>query len=307
MNPYFDQTFWGFTALFFKRLFHLFPGKLASDEIQLLVLLGVAVSTALVGNFLIWRKMAMLANSLSHTILLGIVLAFVLSGVHDAHEIRLSTLLFSAVAMGLFTAFFTEFLTRSAKLQADASIGIVFSSLFALGVIFVTLLTRNSHVGIEAVMGNVDALTSEDIPLVYVILGINLLFFLLFFKEYKITSFDPALAKVLGISATLFNYLLMSQVSLTAIGAFRSVGVLMVLALLTVPPITARLLTDRMLPLLFLSAGLACLASFTGIALSRHLLTVHGMALSTAGLTVCVLTLFFILASLWNYARAARS
>ena len=126
--------------------------------------------------------------------------------------------------MGLFTAFFTEFLTKGAKLQADASIGIVFSSLFALGVIFVTLLTRSSHIGIEAVMGNVDALTLEDIPLVYFILGINLLLFLLFFKEYKITSFDPALAKVLGISAAFFNYLLMAQVSLTAIGAFAPSG-----------------------------------------------------------------------------------
>lgn len=298
---------WGFIVLFFQRLVHFFPGKLASDEIQLAILLGVAVSTALVGNFLIWRKMAMLANSLSHTILLGIVLAFVLSGVHDAHEIKLSLLLLSAVAMGLITAFCTELLTRGAKLQADASIGLVFTSLFALGVIFVTLLTRNSHIGIEAVMGNVDALTIDDIPMVYIILGINVALFLLFFKEYKITSFDPAHAKVLGISATLFNYLLMSQVSLTAIGAFRSVGVLMVLALLTVPPLTARLLTHRMLPLLFLSVFLGCLASFVGIALSRHVLTVHGMALSTAGLTVCVLTLFFILASLWNYARTARS
>lgn len=289
MSPYFDQTFWGFFATLFKRI-AAHSGPLASDEIQLLVLIGVAVSTSLVGTFLILRKMTMLANALSHTILLGIVLAFVLSG-----EARISILLLSAILMGLITAFLTQFLTQSAKLQADASINITFSSLFALGVITVTLLTRNSHLSVEAVMGNVDGLTAHDIPLVYIILAINLLLFGLFFKEYVLTTFDSGLAQVLGISATLFNYLLMTQVSMTVVGAFRSVGVLMVLAFLTVPPLIARIWVNRLRPLLLLSVGVGCLAAIVGVALARHLLTVYGVALSTGGLIVCLLGLFFML------------
>ena len=162
--------------------------------------MGVAISSALVGSFLILRRMTMLANSLSHTILIGIVLAYFLTfhfsphQEHDSFSIApMQMMLFAALITGFLTAFITEFLTKTARLQEDASIGLVFTTLFALGVILVTVLTRHAHIGTEAVMGNVDALQKGDIFWVYFMVGINFLFFILFFKEFKLTTFDPGL------------------------------------------------------------------------------------------------------------------
>lgn len=300
-NPYFDKTFLGFFIQFFIRMKDFVIGNLsfrdlATDEIQVFVLIGVAISSALVGTFLIFRKMTMLANSLSHTILVGIVAAFLITkdGLLDHQSINIEAMLLAALVMGLLTAFFTEFLTKSAKLQEDASTGIVFTSLFALGIIAVTMLTRNAHIGIEVVMGNVDALHFDDLKLVYTIVLINALSFIFLFKEFKITTFDPGLARALGFSPLFFNYLLMVQTSGTAIGAFRAVGVLMVLALMTGPSLTARLLTHSLKKLLLLAIALGSVASIVGVALSRHILTVHGLALSTGGLVVCVIVLIYL-------------
>ena len=278
---------------------------LASDETQILVLMGVAASSALVGSFLILRKMAMLANSLSHTILLGIVFAYLITQTSvDHHQpMDIQAMLLAALVMGIVTTFLTEFLTKTVKLQPDASTGIVFTSLFAMGILAVTLLTRSAHIGTEVVMGNVDALQAKDCNLVYLILGINIGLILLFFKEYKITTFDQGLSRALGISTVFFNYLLMTQVSATAIGAFRAVGVLMVLAFITGPALTARLLTHDLKKMLFLAVGFGCLASVLGVALSRHFLSVQGMALSTAGVVVCMILLLFSLGAAARFAE----
>jgi manganese/zinc/iron transport system permease protein len=311
-NPYHDLTFWEFILKFFLRLGALFTGQLSfhqlvSDEIQVLVLMGVAISSALVGTFLVLRRMTMLANSLSHTILMGIVLAYFLNHISSPHEIGhaddiapMHTMLFAALITGFFTAFLTEFLTKTVKLQEDASTGLVFTSLFALGVILVTILTRDAHIGLEAVMGNADALQSRDLLWVYIIAALNLFLFVLFFKEFKLTTFDSGLAYAMGFSPLIFNYLLMAQVSATTITSFRAVGVLLVLAFMTGPSLAARLLTHRLNRVLVWSIVLGVLCALIGVALTRHILTVYGIALSTSGVVVCtilvayMITIFFV-------------
>lgn len=315
MNPYSGLNFGSFFIELLHRLWAFLSGQLAfsqlaADEVQIVVLVGVAASTALLGCFLVLRKMTMLANSLSHTILLGIVIAFLITrgGVMevsgDVHEpINIQAMLLASLLTGIVTTFITEFLTKSAKLQEDASTGIVFTSLFALGIILVTLTTRSAHIGTEVVMGNVDALQIGDCRLVYTILALNAAIILLFFKEYKITTFDPSLARALGFSTLFFNYMLMVQVSATAVGAFRAVGVLMVLAFITGPVLTARLLTNDLKKMLWLSMALGALASIIGVALARHLLSVYGMALTTGGVVVCVITAMYLLAIIFRQGR----
>lgn len=306
-NPYANTNFFSFFGVLFQRVFQWLTGtegmQLTSDEIQMLVLIGVALSSALVGSFLVLRRMTMLANALSHTILLGIVFAYVISRGLDAHadhalnlHFNLEVLLAASVLTGILTAYLTEFLTRTARLQEEASTGLVFTSLFALGIVFVTMLTRNVHIGAEVVMGNVDALHQDDIRMVYLIFIGNLALILLFFKEYTLTTFDGGLARSLGFSVAFFNYLLMTQVAMTTIGAFRAVGVLLVLAFITGPVLAARLLTYNLKAMLGLACGLGALASMVGVALSRHLLSVYGLALSTGGIVVCVIFLFFLAA-----------
>lgn len=302
INPYYDETFFPFLSTFCKRLFLLLSGQLsyhnlATDEIQIAVLASIGISSALVGTLLVLRRMTMLANSLSHTILLGIVIAFFFSSslntLHSGHY-NLPLLLGSSIAVGLGTAFLTELLTKLAKLQEDASTGVVFSSLFALGIVFVTLLSRNAHIGAEVVMGNVDALQLEDIKLSAVILLLNLGLFILFYKEWQLTTFDPAFALGLGFSPGLFNYLLMTLVAMTVVGAFRAVGVLMVLIFITAPPLTARLFCKSLKSQLMVAGLIAVLTSILGIALARHLLSAYGIAISTGGVVVSLLGFFFL-------------
>jgi manganese/zinc/iron transport system permease protein len=312
-NPYSGNSFFEFFITLFTRLWGLISGQislanLASDEIQMAVLIGVSLSAASLGCFLVLRRMTMLANALSHTILLGIVVAYFFSthssASYDDHLshplISIEMMLMASLAMGLVTTFLTEFLTKHAGLQEDASIGIVFTSLFALGVILVTLLTRSAHIGTEVIMGNVDALSFGDLKLVAAVLAMNFLLLFLFYKEYLITTFDSGLSSALGISTIFFNYLLMIQVSATAIGGFRAVGVLMVLAFMTGPPLTARLLTHNLKHMLIWSGILGCIASIIGVALSRHFLSVTGTALSTGGLVVCVIGTLFAIVICWK-------
>lgn len=316
-NPYSGENFFGFLFQLAIRLWTFVTGnlpldELVSDEIQILVLIGVAASTALLGCFLVLRRMAMLANALSHTILLGIVIAYVMTigsiyGAPDGHHdaMNITAMLWASLIMGIVTTFLTEFLNKTVGLQEDASIGIVFSSLFALGVILVTILTRSAHIGTEVVMGNVDSLQFEDCKLVYLTLSINFVMVLLLFKEFKITTFDQGLSRALGISPVLYNYLLMTLVSATAISAFRAVGVLMVLSFITGPALTARLLTHSLKTMLLLAVSFGIVASVSGVAFSRHLLTVYGMALSTGGVVVCLIVFMFIVAFAYTQAKIA--
>lgn len=295
-NPYSGLNFFGVMAQLLSRLGQLVVGSaenhLYSDELQILVLMGVALSSSLVGTFLILRRMAMLANALSHTVLLGIVVAFIATGTHQG--LQLVPTMLAALSMGVITTFLTQLLTRATRLQEDASVGLVFTSLFSMGIVAVTVWTRNAHIGTEAVMGNVDALHAADLKLVAVVAAVNIILIWMFFKEYTITTFDAGLASALGISTVFFDYLLMVQAAATSIGAFRAVGVLMVLAFLTGPALSARLLTHRLSHLLVLACAFGMSAALFGVAISRHLLSVYGLAMSTAGITVVVIVLQFL-------------
>jgi manganese/zinc/iron transport system permease protein len=300
MNPYFDNNFFGFLMTLFERLIFFFQGKelrLAADEIQLLTLMAVSSSCALIGTFLIYRKMTMLANSLSHTLLLGIVVAYLLSEAQDFTTLSLGSFVLASFLSSLLTAGLTVFLTKTAKLQEDASTGVVFSSLFALGIVLVTIYSRNTHLSQEAVMGNVDALHISDLHLSFFVFLINLVVIFLFYKELVLTTFDPEYAKVLGVSTFLMNVIVVFLCSLTAVGAFRSVGVLMVLSFITAPPLIARVFVKTLRGMILVSCGVGCLISLIGVAFSRHLFTEAHLALSTGGVVVSLMSslLFFVL------------
>ncbi len=317
LNPYQGKTFFEFIWVFLQRLFLFLSGQLnrtdlVSDEIQIFVLASIAASCAFLGVFLVLRKMAMLANALSHTILLGILGAyFVLSyfstdlklGV--THLPSMKALLIAAVFTGLLTTLITEVFSKMMRLQEDASIGLVFTSLFAIGIILITILTRNMHLGLEVIMGNADALHIDDLGWVSAFLVGNVVLIFLFYKEYLLTTFDPSLAKALGISPLFFNYLLMAQVSASTIGAFRAVGVILVLAFLVGPCLIARFFTHRFGWLLILSAAIGVCAAFVGVALTRHILSVYGIALSTGAMVVTLILVFFFLAIIirWSSQR----
>ncbi|MGC1878961.1 MAG: metal ABC transporter permease [Rhabdochlamydiaceae bacterium] len=316
ISPYFGKNFIEFLTLFFERMVQFCTGQigvadLASDEVQVLVLSLVATSCALIGTFLVLKKMTMLANSLSHTILLGIVVAYLIllpfipeTEVH-AHAISIKVLLIASFVTGLITTLLTQMLTQVLKLQEDASTGLVFTTLFALGIVLVTVFTRNTHLGTEAIMGNADALHVHDLKLIFWIALFDFIIVTLFFKEFKMITFDGAFADAQGCSKSSFNYLLMVLTSATVIGAFRAIGVLLVLAFLVGPVLTARLFTHRLKKMILLAIGIGIGASLLSVALARHFLSVHHLPLSTSGLAATMLgAIYFVCLLIYCFLRA---
>lgn len=273
--------------------------ELASDELQILVMALLAITASIVGTFLTLRKMSMLANALSHTILIGIVTCFLIAisfhFVGNVQDFLAGRYLFAAaIFSGLFTTFLTELLKKTMLLQEDASIGLVFTSLFALGILLVTLYTKNQHIGIELVMGNADALKQEDLRLVLMALLLNGSIFSLFFKELKLTTFDQGFAKTLGLPLAFYNLLLMIAASLTIVSALNAVGVLMVLAFFVIPPLMARLITHNLKKLIFLASLLGVFISLIAVAASRYILTAFEIGVSTSGLLVSLMALAYL-------------
>jgi manganese/zinc/iron transport system permease protein len=317
LNPYWEKDFWQFFQVLFGRLWNVVQGQtsqeLATDEIQLLVLLAISVGCSLIGNFLVLRKMTMLANSLSHTTLLGIVgaqvgWAFFLRGSVVAHGqpafLSPPILLIASLLSALMTAWLTRLITRKARLDEGAGIGLVFTTLFALGLVSLTLFNRDSHIGTEVVMGNIDALHRDDIALSWMVTGVDIFAMILLYRVLKITSFDLPFARALGLPCQVVDALFIFLTAATVIGSFRAVGVLLVLAYLTGPALTARLVTHRLFLVIAVSILFSSFSSIMAVALSRHLLTVYDRPVSTAGLAVVLIAALFIVTFLSTFLFA---
>jgi len=266
---------------------------------QWVVLTGAAtnVACALVGCFLVLRRMSMMGDALSHAVLPGLVVAFLFSG-----STSILPLFLGAVACGLLTTYLTQTLHQYAHVPSDASMGVVFTSLFALGVVLVKKFTSGLHFDIACVYEGTLELVSlaETIgglprPLftTLLVLLINLAVLVLLWKELKLSSFDPALATTMGISATLMHYLLMTLVAITAVASFEAVGSILVVAMLIVPAATAHLLTDRLAVMVGLSAGIGVAAAVLGYAAAAYWDTnIAGMMTVAVGF-LYALALFF--------------
>jgi len=239
----------------------------------------VAISCALLGSFLILRKMSMVGDAISHSVLPGIVIAFFIAG-----SMRSIWMLIGAGILGVITTFLIEFFHKRGKLQTDASIGVTFTWLFALGVILVSYYAGNAHIDQDCILHGEIAYVPIDLiyaggvaiaPKAIIILGsallLILLFISLFYKELFITTFDPDYAKAIGLSTNTWHYLLMSLVSLTTVASFESVGAILVVAFLIVPAASAYLLTQSLKHMLLLGASFGVLSSIGGYLLSYWL------------------------------------
>jgi manganese/zinc/iron transport system permease protein len=246
-------------------------------EIQLVASV-VAVACALPGVFLVLRRMAMMSDAISHTVLLGIVLAFFIVG-----DLESPFLVLGAAAMGVITVSLVEALNRTGLVKQDAAIGLVFPALFSIAVILISRFARGVHLDVDAVLlgelafAPLNRMTffGIDLPAALWVMGgillINIGFIALFFKELKLATFDPALAATLGFSPVLIHYALMTLVSITAVGAFDAVGSILVVALMIAPAATAYLLTDDLTRMLLYSAAIAVISAIGGYWLARFL------------------------------------
>ncbi len=315
MNPYVGTGFFSFLGLFFHRMFLLLTGKLpidqiASDEIQVFVLVLLGISCSMIGAFLIAKQMTMLANALSHTILIGIVIAFLLLKLFVAGSesmsmpIDLNILIIASIITGFLTNLLTSFVHKNLKLQKDASIAFVFTTLFALGILLVTLYTKNLHLGIEAIMGNVDALHLHDVKLMLYLSFFNIIVFVFAYKRFYISTFDPSLSKGLGISNSFINHFLMVQTAAVAIGGFRAVGVILFLSLLVGPILIAKHFTKSFHKIIAISMMVMTVFSLVAVAITRSLLSWYNMPLSTSGMLISLLLIMYLILMFVNSKKS---
>lgn len=235
-----------------------------------------AVSCALPGCFLVLRRMSMMGDAISHAVLPGLAVAFLVTGSRASLGMFLG-----AALVGVLTAVFTQWVSNFGQVDRGAAMGIVFTSLFAVGLLLIVQAADNVDLDPGCVLYGAIELTPLDtvgtvtlggwtlaIPraaaVLTVVLAINLLLLITFFKEFRISAFDPDLATTLGFNAGLMHYLLMTMVAVTTVASFEAVGSIIVIAMLIVPPCTAYLLTDRLLTMVVLSAIFAIAAAVLG-------------------------------------------
>ncbi|GKX29886.1 zinc ABC transporter permease [Vallitalea longa] len=261
-------------------------------EIQIIAVI-VAVACSIPGVFLVLRKMAMMSDAITHTILLGIVGAYFI-----VFDLSSPLLIMGAAVVGLLTVYLVELLNSTKLLSEDSAIGVVFPLLFSIAIIIVSKYASSVHLDTDSVLlgelafapfnrmviGGVD-IGAKAIYSMGTVLLINLVLVIVFFKELKLATFDKGLAAVLGFSPILIHYGLMTSVSVTAVGAFEAVGSILVIAFMVGPPISAYLITDDLKKMIILSAFIGavnaiigyqfadlldvsiagCMATFTGI------------------------------------------
>ena len=268
-------------------------------EIQIITIL-VAVTCSIPGVFLVLRKMAMMTDAISHTILLGIVAAYFI-----VFDLRSPLLIIGAASVGVLTVYFVELLRNTKLMYEDAAIGVVFPLLFSIAIIIISRHAANVHLDVDSVLlGEVAfapfyrlTLFGVDIgPIAFYIMGtiliLNLIYLLLFYKELKIVTFDAKLAAVLGISPIFIHYSLMSLVSITAVGAFEAVGSILVIAFMIGPPITAYLLTEKLHRMIIYSMLIGAFNAIIGFQVAIIFdVSIAGMMASVTGLTFMIIFL----------------
>lgn len=240
----------------------------------------IAVSCGLLGVYLILRKMAMVGDAISHAVLPGIVIAFLISGSRDNLP-----MLIGAAVVGVLTTVFIELLHKKANLQEDASIGITFTWLFALGVILISALTGQVDLDQECVLyGEIAYVPLDPILLdsgaslgprsLWISGGVLVLIISAIIAGYKgllITTFNPDYAAALGISTAFWHFAFMGLVSLTTVVSFESVGAILVVALLIAPAAAAYLVTENLKSLLLLTSIYGILTAVGGYYLALWL------------------------------------
>lgn len=246
--------------------------------------------------------MAMVGDAISHAVLPGIVIAFLISGSRDS-----VTMFIGAGTIGIFTTFLIEFLHQKGRLQTDASIGVTFTWLFALGVILISVYAGEVDLDQDCVLHGEIAYVPLDLwitdsgdimgPRVLYSLSfvfvLVIIFIIVGFKELYLTTFDPAFASAIGISTVLWHYLLMGAVSLTTVASFESVGAILVVALLIAPPASAYLLTDNFVKMLFITAIIGIISAIGGYFLAEWMDGSIAGAMSTvAGIIFSLCFLF---------------
>ncbi|MDB9754692.1 metal ABC transporter permease [Winogradskyella sp.] len=272
----------------------------AQLEIQLIASV-VAAACAIPGTFLVLRKMAMISDAISHSILPGIVVGFFIT-----QDLNSPLLILLAAFTGIITVVLVEYIQKTGLVKEDTAIGLVFPALFSIGVILIAKNANDVHLDVDAVLLGELAFAPFDrlilngtdvgpksLWVIGTILIITISLLIAFFKELKVSTFDKGLAASLGFSPAIIHYGLMSVSSVTTVGAFDAVGAILVVALMIAPAAAAYLLTTNLKKMLVLAISFGIFSAILGYWVA------HWLDASIAGSITTVLGLVFLLVYLF--------
>ncbi len=215
----------------------------------------VGIVCGIIGCFIILRGMALMGDAISHAVLPGVVIAYFLG----------ISFFIGAVVTGVLTALGIGYISQNSKIKHDSAIGIMFTAAFALGVVLITL-RRGTGVDLWHILfGNVLAVSRADLWMTFIIGVVVLLSIVLFYKQLLLSTFDPTMARAIGLPTKLIHYLLMLMLSLVTVASLKTVGIVLVVAMLITPGATAYLLTNRLQVMLVLSVMFGVFSSIVGV------------------------------------------
>ncbi|MGI9525769.1 MAG: metal ABC transporter permease [Weeksellaceae bacterium] len=273
----------------------------AQVEIQLIAVL-VSIACALLGVFLVLRKMALISDAISHSILPGVVIGFFIT-----QDLNSPLLIILAAAAGMLTVLLVEWIQQTNLVKEDTAIGIVFPALFAIGIIMIAKNAGDVHLDVDAVllgelafapfnrwMINGTDLGPKGAWEMGIILLIVVAAIYLFYKELKVSSFDAGLATTLGFSPVVIHYGLMFLSSVTVVGAFDAVGAVLVVGFMIVPASVAYLWTDKLINMIWIAVSVEIVSSISGYWLA------HVLDASISGSIMAMMGIFFTIAYLFS-------
>jgi manganese/zinc/iron transport system permease protein len=265
----------------------------------------LASANGVLGTFLVLRKSVMIGDAISHAVLPGLIIGFLISGSKNSFP-----MLISAAISGVLTTLLIQYLNRKSNLPKDASIGFVFTTLFAIGIIMVSVYADNididadcvlhGELGFIALEQNLTIGEMELFPLsslnALVTLIIVLLFTILFKRQIFVTTFDPQYANTIGMNPIKWDNALMALTSLVTVVSFEAVGAILVIAFLVLPVAAAYLLTTKLNNMMILSVVFSMMACVIGYYLSQVLNTSISSAIVTSmGVLFCLSFIFVLL------------
>ncbi|WP_323113970.1 metal ABC transporter permease [Pseudomonas guariconensis] len=241
----------------------------------------VGIISGVIGCFIILRGLALMGDAISHAVLPGVALSFML-GIN---------LLIGAVLSGLLTAIAIGYVSQRSRIKHDVAIGVMFTAAFALGIILITLQKSSTDL-YHILFGNVLAVRPEEMGITLIIGALVLASTYLFYKELLVSTFDATMAAAYGLPVKLIHYFLMTLLTLVTVASLQTVGIILVVSMLITPAATAHLLTNRLSLMIFWAAGLGLVSAFSGIYLS------FTYNLASGATIVMTSTLLFVIALL---------
>ena len=236
-------------ADFFQAL-----GKYDFLQSALITAIMVGIMSGVIGCFIILRGMSLMGDAISHSVLPGVAVAYML-GIN---------ILIGASIFGVLSAMLIGYVASHSKIKVDTAIGVVFSFFYALGFILISMAESSTNLH-HILFGNILAVSNSDMITTAIVLGIVIIFVQIFYKELLITSFDPTFAKTYGLNTQLIHYSLMLVLTLVTVSALQTVGIILVVAMLITPAATAYFWTDRLSIMLVFSAIFGVVSSICGL------------------------------------------